>query len=98
MAAGVDLSLEECCEPDIRGLAVQEAPAALGWARWREIEEQYFLGLVAAALDGLAQDGYIDIPQATSRQGWCSPPWPKRDWLWLRHPDQERNDDASAHS
>jgi AcrR family transcriptional regulator len=62
MAAGVDIFLAECCEADFRRIAVQEAPAALGWSRWKDIEEQYFLGLVTAALEGLAQGGFIDIP------------------------------------
>jgi AcrR family transcriptional regulator len=62
MAAGVDLFLAECCEEDFRRIAVLEAPAALGWARWKEIEEQYFLGLVAAALAAMAQEGFIDLP------------------------------------
>jgi AcrR family transcriptional regulator len=62
IAAGIDSYLAECCEGDFRRIAVQEAPAALGWARWKEIEEQYFLGLVTAALDALAQSGSIDLP------------------------------------
>ena len=62
MATGVDLFLAECCEADFRRIAVQEAPAALGWARWKEIEEQYFLGLVASALESLAQAGLIALP------------------------------------
>jgi AcrR family transcriptional regulator len=62
IAAGIDLFLAECCTDGFRRIALEEAPAALGWARWREIEERYFLGLVTAALDGLAQAGQIDIP------------------------------------
>src|ERR1022692_1578924 len=60
IAAGVDLFLAECCQPDFRRIALEDAPAALGWARWKEIEERYFLGLVTAAVDGLAQGGQID--------------------------------------
>ncbi len=62
LAAGVDAYLRSCCRPDFRRIALEEAPAALGWARWRDIEERYFLGLVVAALDGLARAGLIDIP------------------------------------
>ncbi len=61
-AAGVDAYLRTCCQPDFRRIALEEAPAALGWARWKDIEERYFLGLVAAALDGLARAGLIRIP------------------------------------
>jgi AcrR family transcriptional regulator len=61
MAAGVDIYLEECTEPAFRRIALEDAPAALGWARWKEIEEKYFLGLVTAALDSMAQAGQLDI-------------------------------------
>jgi len=62
IARGIDLFLAECCEADFRRIALQEAPAALGWNRWKEIEERYFLGLVTAALDALVQGGHISIP------------------------------------
>ena len=62
-AAGVDAYLRSCCQPDFRRIALEEAPVALGWARWKDIEERYFLGLVVAALDGLAQAGVLDIPE-----------------------------------
>jgi AcrR family transcriptional regulator len=62
MAAGVDIYLEECTEPDFRRIALEEAPAALGWARWKEIEERYFLGLITAAVDAMVHDGQLDIP------------------------------------
>jgi AcrR family transcriptional regulator len=62
MGAGVDIYLEECARPDFRRIALEEAPAALGWIRWKEIEERYFLGLVTAALDAMAHDGQLRIP------------------------------------
>jgi len=62
IATGIDVFLAECCEADFRRIAIQEAPSALGWARWKAIEEHYFLGLVTAALDGLARGGVIDVP------------------------------------
>ncbi|MGA3147789.1 MAG: TetR family transcriptional regulator [Acidimicrobiales bacterium] len=62
MARGIDLFLAECTEADFRQIALLEAPVALGWARWKDIEEHYFLGMVAAALDGLVRGGHIDIP------------------------------------
>ncbi|HEY7947592.1 MAG TPA: TetR family transcriptional regulator, partial [Acidimicrobiales bacterium] len=62
MAKGIDLFLDECGEADFRRIALEEAPAALGWARWKETEERYFLGLVAGALAGLAEAGLVTIP------------------------------------
>jgi AcrR family transcriptional regulator len=59
---GVDTFLEACLEPRFRRIALEEAPVALGWARWKEIEERYFLGLMVASLDGLAKAGLVRIP------------------------------------
>ncbi len=59
---GVEAYLQACFEPRFRRIALEEAPVALGWARWKEIEERYFLGLMVATLDGLAQAGLIRIP------------------------------------
>ena len=62
IAKGIDLYLEQCAEADFRRIVLEEAPAALGWIRWKETEERYFLGLVTGALAGLAEAGEIEIP------------------------------------
>jgi AcrR family transcriptional regulator len=62
MATGVDIYLAECAEPDFRRIALEEAPAALGWSRWKEIEERYFLGAVTAVMEAMAGDGHLHIP------------------------------------
>jgi AcrR family transcriptional regulator len=62
MAAGIGTFLDECGNADFRRIALQEAPAALGWDRWKQIEEQYFLGMVVAGLDGLVGAGLIEVP------------------------------------
>jgi len=59
---GADIFFEQCCDPGFARIALEEAPIALGWARWKAIEEQYFLGLVKAALLALAEAGAIEIP------------------------------------
>lgn len=66
---GIDTFLSECCEPDFPRIALQEAPAALGWDRWKQIEAQYFLGLVAAGIEGLADAKLINVQsgQLTAR-------------------------------
>jgi AcrR family transcriptional regulator len=63
LAAGADVFLNECCESDFRRIALEEAPVALGWIRWKETGEEYFLGLLIAALEGMAGAGLIDIPE-----------------------------------
>ena len=73
MATGIDIYLAERGEPDFRRIALEEAPAALGWSRWKEIEERYFLGALTAVLEAMAGDGQLDIPPVTCRPG-CS--WP----------------------
>lgn len=60
--SGIDVFLAECCEPDFRQIALLEAPAALGWARWKAIDEQFFLGLMRGGLDDLASTGRYEIP------------------------------------
>lgn len=60
--SGVDVFLAECCEPDFRQIALLDAPAALGWARWKEVDEQFFRGLMKSGLDDLASTGRYDIP------------------------------------
>lgn len=60
--SGIDVFLAECCEPDFRQIALLEAPAALGWARWKEIDERFFLGLMKSGLDDLASTGRYEVP------------------------------------
>ena len=62
LRVGADVFLEECCEPDFARIALEEAPVALGWSRWKATEERYFLGLLGAALRALAEAGQIAIP------------------------------------
>jgi AcrR family transcriptional regulator len=62
--SGIDVFLAECCEPDFRQIALLQAPAALGWARWKEIDEQFFLGLMRGGLDDLSSTGRFAIPDA----------------------------------
>ena len=50
LAAGVDLFLRRCGDPGFRRIVLEDAPAALGWDRWKELEETRFHGLVAATL------------------------------------------------
>lgn len=50
-----------CAEPAYLRLVIQEAPAVLGLARYREIDEAHTRGLLVQALKGLKEAGDIDF-------------------------------------
>jgi AcrR family transcriptional regulator len=50
MRLGASAWLDACAEPDIHRIALLDAPAVLGWARWREIGTRYSMGLVQRLL------------------------------------------------
>lgn len=54
---GAHAFLDECLDPVVRRIALQEAPNALGWARWREIDARYGFGLLKVGLLAAAEDG-----------------------------------------
>jgi AcrR family transcriptional regulator len=56
---GVDAWLAASAEPSIDRLVLIEAPAALGWERWREIGRRYGVGLVQGAVEGAIAAGVI---------------------------------------
>jgi AcrR family transcriptional regulator len=60
--SGADLFLDECARDDFRAIVLEQAPAALGWNRWKQLDGDYFLGLFVATLDGLVATGRYAIP------------------------------------
>jgi AcrR family transcriptional regulator len=46
-------------EPVVRRVLLIDAPAVLGWRRWREIEEEYALGTIKAVLHAAADEGRL---------------------------------------
>ncbi|MGI8460412.1 MAG: TetR/AcrR family transcriptional regulator [Solirubrobacterales bacterium] len=59
LALGARAFLDACERPEIARIVLVEAPAVLGWAEWREIDERYGLGLVIAALELGMQSGQL---------------------------------------
>ncbi|TMK71818.1 MAG: TetR/AcrR family transcriptional regulator [Actinobacteria bacterium] len=57
MVAGLDMFLDVCREPEVRQIALIDAPAVLGWAAWREVESRYSLGLIRIGLENLVEAG-----------------------------------------
>ena len=59
MQAGTELFLDACLEPEVQRIVLLDAPAVLGWERWREIAAQYGLGLIEATLQAAMDAGAI---------------------------------------
>jgi len=59
MVTGTRAFLEACDEQAVKQIALTDAPAVLGWAEWREIDERYGLGLMKAALGGAMDAGVL---------------------------------------
>ncbi len=65
MKAGVEAFLDECAKPELRQIALHDAPAVLGWERWREIGAANGLGLIEASLAAAIEAGEIrELPVA----------------------------------
>jgi AcrR family transcriptional regulator len=57
MTAGLELFLDVCREPEVRQIALLDAPAVLGWTAWREVESRYSLGLIRLGLENMVNAG-----------------------------------------
>ena len=64
LLVGIDAYLDVCLEPTYRRLVLQEAPAVLGIARARAIDEQSSLALLIMTLESLRQTGELDCKQS----------------------------------
>jgi len=59
MRAGIEAFLDECAKPELQRIALHDAPAVLGWERWREIAAANGLGLIEASLAAAIEAGEI---------------------------------------
>ena len=62
LRAGSRAFLDVCTEPEFERIALLDAPAVLGWERWREIGLANGLGLVAGVLQA-GMDAGVIAPQ-----------------------------------
>lgn len=60
LRAGARAFLELCEEPEVERILLLDAPGVLGWERWREIGQQYGLGVIRASLEAAMAAGEID--------------------------------------
>ncbi len=51
MKLGAATWLDACSEPEVHRIVLIEAPAVLGWERWRTISLRYGMGLVHSLVD-----------------------------------------------
>jgi AcrR family transcriptional regulator len=61
---GMDAYLDACFEPSYLRLVIQEAPAVLGMARFREIDEANVLRLMTPPLSAMKSKGDISVDSA----------------------------------
>jgi hypothetical protein len=48
-----------CTEPDVQRILLIDAPAVLGWPKWREMDARYGFGLVKQALARAIKAGLL---------------------------------------
>jgi AcrR family transcriptional regulator len=59
MRLGIDLLLDACLDPEVQRILLLDAPAVLGWERWREIGAEASLGLIEGTLQAAMDAGTI---------------------------------------
>jgi AcrR family transcriptional regulator len=60
LRAGCLAFIRLACDPVVRQIALVDAPAVLGWKRWRELDEQGTLGAIRTAVAYAAEQGRIE--------------------------------------
>jgi AcrR family transcriptional regulator len=60
LQAGLHAFLDACLDPAVQRIVLLDAPAALGWAEWRELDERYGIRLLRDALQGLMEAGLLE--------------------------------------
>jgi AcrR family transcriptional regulator len=59
LTRGMRAFLDACTDPAVIRISHLDAPAVLGWAEWREIDAEHWLGLVVAALQEAMDAGLL---------------------------------------
>jgi AcrR family transcriptional regulator len=55
--AALEAFLDECTSVPYQRIVLQEGPVALGWDRWRALDEGHMLGLIRNLVEELTQSG-----------------------------------------
>ena len=56
---GVNEYLDHSMEPTVQRIVLIDAPAVLGWARWRAIDSEYALGLLKSVMSAARDEGIL---------------------------------------
>jgi AcrR family transcriptional regulator len=69
LRSGCRTFIEIASRGHFRQVGLIDAPAVLGWQRWRELEEQYGLGVLRKGLNAAAQTrgGSKELPEESAR-------------------------------
>src|SRR6201988_5073949 len=59
MRLGARLFLDRCSAPDVQRIVLIDAPAVLGWDRWRAVGVKYGLGVIEGMLGHAIAEGAI---------------------------------------
>lgn len=59
MRVGARRFLDACAAPDVQQIVLIDAPAVLGWDRWREVGVKYGLGVIEGMLAHAVAEGAI---------------------------------------
>jgi AcrR family transcriptional regulator len=59
LRAGVRSYLDACADPSFARITLIDAPAVLGWAEWRRIDEEHALKLIVLGLEGAMEAGAL---------------------------------------
>jgi AcrR family transcriptional regulator len=63
LRAGCSAWLRMALDPAVQRIAIVDAPAVVGWSRWRELDEQHTLGGLRASLRAVAESGRLPPAQ-----------------------------------
>jgi AcrR family transcriptional regulator len=63
LQAGCDAFLQLALDPAVQRITLLDAPAVVGWERWRELDQQHTLGGLRVAISRLADAGRADPAQ-----------------------------------
>lgn len=65
LRAGCAAWLEMALDPAVQRIALVDAPSVVGWARWRELDEQHVLRGMRASIERLAAQGRVPGEQVS---------------------------------